>query len=343
MHKRDITVDIIRGIAIFTMVASNMTPYVFDGKLPLWFRFYGTFAAPLFVFLAGMMVRMASVRAHSFSYYLLRGLALIGIGAVIDVYVWGLFPFLSVDVLYLLGLAMPFCYLAGRLPVAMQVCIALAFFAGMPGLQEWFAYRPAPDNFVIASGITLFEVWEDVDLLQSWLIDGWFPAFPWLGVAMAGYLTGTVRLRHASFANAKVLVSGAAALAAGAVWWRESATAHLARGGYPDLFYPPTLAFFLLAAGVVLLLFYLVDSGNDSAVYFPFTQYGKCSLLMYIAHTVVIGFYLRVHDEEFTVTGMGAFFRLYLLVMAGLLVLAWLANTLKPKKLPTAIRFFVGG
>lgn len=343
MHKRDITIDIIRGLAIFTMVASNMTPYVYDGELPLWFRFYGTFAAPLFVFLAGMMVKMASVRKHGFSYYLLRGLALLGVGAAIDTYVWGLYPFLSVDVLYLLGIAMPFCYLAGRMPILLQVGIAAAFFAGMPVLQEWSTYRPSPDNFVIASGIAFSAVWSQIDLVQSWLIDGWFPVFPWFGVALAGYLAGAVRMRRPSFGDGRVLAVGLGALLAGGNWWRQESIEHLARGGYPDLFYPPTLAFFLLAGGVVLLLFYLVDNTKNSVLYSPFALYGKCSLLMYIAHTVVIGVYFRGLDDDMSVNGLGSFFHLYLLVMAGLLALAWLVDVLKPKNLPPAIRFFLGG
>ena len=343
LRNRDISVDIIRGFAIFTMVASNMTPYVFDGELPLWFRFYGTFAAPLFVFLAGMMVKMASARKHGFSYYLWRGLALLGVGAAIDTYVWGLFPFLSVDVLYLLGIAMPFCYLVGRLPTAVQVVVTAALFAGVSILQEWSSYRSAPDNFVVASGISFSEVLDRVDLVQAWLIDGWFPVFPWLGVAMAGYLAGEVRIRRPSFTNATTFAIGLGALLVGGLMWQEDSTAHLARGGYPDLFYPPTLAFFLLAAGVVMLLFYFVDRTKSNRLYLPFNLYGRCSMLMYIAHTLVIGFYFRGRGDDLPLTSLTGFFRLYLLVMTGLLVLAVVVNALKPKNLHPAIRFFVGG
>ena len=342
MHKRDGTIDVIRGIAIFTMVASNMTPYTLAGDSPDWFRFYGTFAAPLFVFLAGMMIKLAGRRTHGFGYYLTRGLALMAVGAGIDAYIWGLVPFLTMDVLYLIGLSMPLCYLLGKFTAGMRYAITMAVFAALPSIQEWSPYRDAPDSFMIASGITLNEVAGQVHLAQSWFIDGWFPVFPWLGVAFAGYLAGEARLRHSSFANRKVLVAGLASLAIGTIWWQHQPVDRFARGGYPDLFYPPTLAFFFVAAGVAMLLFYFVDRNAANPLWRPFDVYGKCSLLMYILHLAVIGAYFWPQSQEGIVLGPADFLLSYLAFMMGLLLVAWLVGKAKPKTLHPAIRFFLG-
>ena len=343
MHKRDDTIDIIRGIAIFTMVASNMTPYVLIGDSPDWFRFYGTFAAPLFVFLAGMMIKVAgNNRQHSLGYYLTRGMALVGVGVAIDAYIWGLVPFLTMDVLYLIGLAMPLCYLLGKCSPMLRYIAVLAVFALTPFLQELFSYRNSPDSFVLASGISFAEVVDQTHFVRGWLIDGWFPIFPWLGVAFAGYLTGEVRIRYPSFASAKVLLTGLVSLLVGAVWWLTQPVERFTRGGYPDLFYPPTLAFFLVAAGVALLLFYLVDRTKNSFVYAPFKLYGKCSLLMYILHTIVIGEYFWPQSQDGVGLALGAFLQTYCFFMVGLLVVAGLVNQVKPKELHPAIRFFIG-
>lgn len=47
--KRDIVIDIIRGLAIFTMIAANMAGKLFAEPHPFGFRLYGSFAAPVFV------------------------------------------------------------------------------------------------------------------------------------------------------------------------------------------------------------------------------------------------------------------------------------------------------
>lgn len=49
MVMRDKTIDILRGLAIFTMIAANISPYVLIEPHPFWFRLYGSFAAPLFI------------------------------------------------------------------------------------------------------------------------------------------------------------------------------------------------------------------------------------------------------------------------------------------------------
>jgi len=50
VQKRDITMDIL------TMVAANMAAEVLAEPHPFWFRLYGTFAAPLFILISGLMV-----------------------------------------------------------------------------------------------------------------------------------------------------------------------------------------------------------------------------------------------------------------------------------------------
>ena len=50
---RDKTIDILRGLAIFTMIAANISPYVLIEPHPFWFRLYGSFAAPLFILISG--------------------------------------------------------------------------------------------------------------------------------------------------------------------------------------------------------------------------------------------------------------------------------------------------
>ena len=313
------------------MVASNLTPYALSGETPYWFRFYGTFAAPLFISLAGMMVAFAAQR-RGFWHFVRRGILIIAIGAILDTYVWGLVPFLTMDVLYLIGLAMPLTYLFGKVQLAWRIVITLALFAMTPHMQDFTGYRYAPAAFTISSGVQFMEVLREIPLAQSWLVDGWFPVFPWLGVAFAGQLAGTARQRIYSFANKTVFCIGLFFLAVGIYWWQTEPIERFARAGYPDLFYPPTLSFFLVAAGVFMLLFFLVDCTATSRIHLPFRLYGQCSLILYVLHSVVIGYYFIPRRASGSLHSWNEFLLDYLYFMGGLLVVAWCVTLLRGRK-----------
>src|SRR5262249_37801344 len=96
--RRDLTIDILRGLAVFTMVAANLAASALEGPHPLWFRLYGSFAAPLFVLLSGMMVAYTSRRqAHGLRYFASRGAVVVGIAALLEIAIWKFYPFMSVD------------------------------------------------------------------------------------------------------------------------------------------------------------------------------------------------------------------------------------------------------
>ncbi len=86
IQSRDTTIDTLRGLAIFTMVAANMAPGVLAEPHPFWFRIYGTFAAPLFILISGMMVTLTSkTKDHTLKYFFVRGVIIMIVGALIDV------------------------------------------------------------------------------------------------------------------------------------------------------------------------------------------------------------------------------------------------------------------
>ena len=83
--RRDIAIDILRGLAIFTMVAANMAGSMLIEPHPLAFRFYGSFAAPMFILITGMMtVSTSRGKKHGPGYYLIRG----GMILVIVIFPW---------------------------------------------------------------------------------------------------------------------------------------------------------------------------------------------------------------------------------------------------------------
>ena len=130
-QSRDVTVDTLRGLAIVTMIAANLAGPVLREPHPLWLRLYGSFAAAIFVFLSGMMVALtARVHGRAWTYFLARGTAIVVVGALIDVAIWQIAPFTSVDVLYLIGVSLPLCALVlSTPPAARWPMVALVFLA----------------------------------------------------------------------------------------------------------------------------------------------------------------------------------------------------------------------
>ena len=67
---RDDVIDLLRGFAVVTMIAANLSAKALAEPHPLWFRCFGSFAAPLFVLLAGMMIQKGHAEKN-------RGLSLL--------------------------------------------------------------------------------------------------------------------------------------------------------------------------------------------------------------------------------------------------------------------------
>src|SRR5688572_19522203 len=99
-------IDALRGAAIVSMFAANLAGPCLEATHPLWLRIYGSFAAPAFVFLAGLMTTIGR-RPAPLLRLLWRAVVLLALGAAIDVLCWGAAPFATFDVLYLLALALP--------------------------------------------------------------------------------------------------------------------------------------------------------------------------------------------------------------------------------------------
>jgi uncharacterized membrane protein len=152
LKTRDLSIDALRGMAIFAMIGANMAANNYTEPHPFLFRLFGSFAAPTFVFLSGFMVPHTSFGGkRGFSYYLWRGLAIIGIACLIDVLLWGLVPLVSFDVLYVIGISMPLAFLFTRVNKWWCLMFALVFFLLTPFIQMKIPYSALPDEIMINS------------------------------------------------------------------------------------------------------------------------------------------------------------------------------------------------
>lgn len=304
-------IDALRGAAIVTMFAANLAGPCLRPPHPMWLRIYGSFAAPTFVLLAGMMTSLSSNPAP-LNRLLKRSALLLLLAAGIDLLCWGIDPFETFDVLYLLGLALPIAGLCSRLPLRGHLLIAVGIVLVTPWLHRAVGYGPLlPDRLAYP-----WPAWRRL------LVDGWFPVFPWLGLALLGGVVG--RLQPLSETRRPWLIPlGSALLTAGAVAWWLAPPALVTRDGYSELFYPPSPQYLAVAFGAVLLMLALFDKLERRFSLSWLVVLGRSSLLLYVAHVALIAFVL---DEWFEGQTLPAFLALYGVMALSLWSVAWLTQ-----------------
>jgi uncharacterized membrane protein len=279
-RARDPDVDALRGFAIVAMVAANMAAHSLRDPHPGAFRVYGSLAAPTFIFLSGMMAgerreagRLGLARAVK------RALLLLGWAVALDVVVWRVAPFETFDVLYVIGLALPAVWLCGALSPSRHALVAVSVLLLTPWLQHRLGYRLSFADETPGQ----FFAWRRL------LVDGWFPAFPWLGVALTGALLGRLRRVGSPLAAPRARLVLSAVLGAGGVLlWLAAPLPFPTRSGYSELFYPPSLAVVSMALAVVLALL-----GTLPSLRLPLgwlALLGRASLTLYVVHCVVVAF-----------------------------------------------------
>lgn len=344
---RDIPVDILRGFAIAIMVGANLVPYALAPPAPFWLRLVSSVAAPLFIFISGMMVALScSTKKRPFRYFLIRGGFVILIAALLDLGVAGLVPFLSVDVLYLIGISLPVAWLFLNLGLRERMLVIASVLIATPLLQSFAGYGGLPLQIPVLSFLSGAALPAPALVIHQWLIDGWFPLFPWIVISLLGAQAGTFRWRDGtivSFANREIALLAGGMFITGALFWYLWPGAMLTRYGYVELFYPPTMEFMLAITGLIFCLFVLADhlvaAGFRSDV---LKAMGECSLAIYILHILVIG---RLIEPLGLSVPFLLFVAGYALLLAGMIVAAYLIRYIRGiLKAPSfVVRTLIGG
>jgi uncharacterized membrane protein len=341
--RRDLSIDVLRGVAVFTMIAANLAASALEGPHPLWFRLYGSFAAPLFVLLSGMMVAYTAKRkVYGFGHFAARGAIVIAIAALLEVVIWKFFPFMSVDVLYLIGVSLPLVYLALRMSPPARWTIVAIIFLFTPVLQQILGYADYPTEVALSTDPG--DAVDATSIFNHWLLDGWFPLFPWFGFALLGAQLADLRVRQKVRDLGRVrgsLATGAALFVSGTlIWWMYPGDL-LTRGGYSELFYPPTPGFIITASGLAMMLLATIDWKPDLALYRPLRLLGESALLMYLLHIVLIKYVVAPEWED---ESLETFIFLYAGMVLGLLVVAYAGRGIKSRwrHLPLPVRVLLG-
>lgn len=344
---RDLSVDLLRGLAIAIMVGANLIPFLLAPPAPFWLRVIASVAAPLFIFLSGMMVALSFRRKkHSLSYFLLRGGFVVLLGALLDLLARGAVPFLDFDVLYLIGISLPLACLFLTLDLRKRAIVLLSIIAVTPLMQAFFGYSGLPLQVPVIPLPAGPALPAASVVLKQWLVEGWFPLFPWLAVALLGAHAGTFRWQEdgiQSFADRKLSLLGGGALVAGALFLYLVPGPALTPYGYVELFYPPTLEFLLFVTGTIFCLFIaadiLVTTGRPFG---PLQVMGQCSLAIYVIHTLIIELWIRPLELQ---VSLPSFLAGYLIFISGMVILAYGIRSLRLRLARPSfiVRILIGG
>lgn len=341
--KRYPSIDIFRGVAIFTMLCANSAAESLAAPHSYLVRIYGSFAAPIFVFLAGFMVGIG-MKKHSPGYFFIRALEIIAVAALIDWFIWRVYPFTTFDVLYLTAFGIIISSVIFKANVNVRIILMLIFFALGPILQHVVGYN---------EGVTEFSRFPTVDApnpvvsgtawwFKSWLIDGWFPVFPWVGFTIAGSL---VYSHGAVFSKMwRIFFPVGLLMFFSGITWMFYHRPIAEREGYSELFYPPGVAYITAALGAIMMGVTMLQFLKPRFGLQLLRYLGSASLFVYIVHSAVIAFVLDEYCTEFT---LGNFILLYICFALFMITLCAILFELKKKawwkKLPWPLHFLLGG
>ena len=289
-NKRDRVIDILRGLAIVCMILANFSPYVVDAP-HFTLRFIYSIAAPIFILLSNFMIAYNYyIKKYNYTYYLNRGLYLIFWAVFIDTIVCRIFPFTSFDVLYLIGFSIILNCLFLRVNSFIILIVANIIFVLTYYFQSILGYIEVPKEALLFN----FEEFKEVLFnyaVKQFFVDGWFPIFPFEGIALMGLFYFWLYLNKKDIFLNKffIFINFIVFVFLSFILYKISGSLYI-RLGYAELFYPPTLFFIYWSVSFINLLFsffiFLNNKNIDNYLFHILSVLGRNSLFIYVVHLI---------------------------------------------------------
>jgi hypothetical protein len=325
------SIDIIRGFAILIMIFANAYPYLYPVEYcPKLLRLLFSSAAPIFIFLSGVSLRLAQENGKEIKSLILRAFQILFFAIIIDMLIWSISPFITMDVLYLISysLLLTILLISFSDKIKLITAIVIVIFISVTNNYYNFELNEIPlGRFFSENSLFLF--------LHHVFIDGWFPVFPWTGFTILGYLICKNRITLSKYSN-YMLLSGITFIFGFSLLYNlELVNLNPIRDGYTEIFYPVSIPFLFYIFGLFLLITPLFNFNlwGFSLV----SLFGKFSLPIYFIHTFLIKFYIPFfsqsadHFNKFIF--LSGVLTLYLLIFVYVFLIKSLANKIKKNRL----------
>lgn len=340
--KRDETIDIVRGLAVCVMLAANMAPS-FARQTPYLLRVIFSSAAPIFVTFAGAMITRSVItnNMHGIIYFLQRGMFFLFCGALLDITANAI-PFITVDVLSFIGVSMPVLYLIAHCRTRVIIMMTGAIFILTFVFQQVMGYSPQIIYAHIGENVFV----SPVEIMKHWMVDGWFPLFPWLGYGACGVLLARLRWQSAAgfktFNRKAVLLPAISLFIAGLAMMSMFPGPQNIRSGYQEIFYPNRPGFLTWSLSLIFCLVGLVDATRSFKMWKLFRPLGEAPFFVYIGHLLMIG--VVIEDYFPSMDACTYFMNFTGLFIVFFISTAWLRKVRKSyKNMPTVLRWVIGG
>lgn len=281
-------IDLLRTAAIFIMIIANASPYLVKGTISYEFRLFCSLAAPVFIFLSGFVLSI-SIKPGEKNWAKWRNAGyLIATGTFIDSVIWGIKPFNTFDILYLIGFSLLINLAIRNSSLALKGIIWLAIIFIHFGLNNDSNYRFANNDILLANSLQAEHLFE----FKRLFLDGWFPLFPWLSFSVLGSIIGDIYKKK--WLKNYIIFFCLFACVLSAIYLVNNPIAQGIRNGYVELFYPVELPYLLFTTTLTLV----VSMVAIQILYLPsffshIAKLGEQSLFVYVLHTVLISFVLQ--------------------------------------------------
>jgi fucose 4-O-acetylase-like acetyltransferase len=294
-NNRIVAIDFLRSISIIIMIMANSAAYVLEKPHSLLLRFIFSLAAPTFIFLSGYSFNISFKNKFSKKDKYLTGIFLFITAGFIDIFIWHIYPFCTFDVLYLIATGIIINTLIANWHYNSKLILILILIVLHLVFLKVTNYRFEITEIEITENPkTVLNIFaNDVQMWKRFLLDGWFPVFPWLAFAIAG---NVIAERTTSIINNKTIyiITSVFIIFCGILLFINLTPNQLERDDYLELFYPPNAFFIISVTG--LLIFSIVFSykinKTTNKFMLTFCELGKKSLFVYILHSAVISFYI---------------------------------------------------
>jgi surface polysaccharide O-acyltransferase-like enzyme len=211
---------------------------------------------------------------------------------LIDVFIWGIYPLVTYDVLYLIGISIIFNSLVRHFETKVKITLTILIFLIYFMTSNFLDYRFEINEFYIDDISSLLNFKNlFLNSLQRMIYDGWFPILPWIAFPIIGSLIpqyNVILIKHLRFFK----LLGIILILYGIINLTKNQVYQSERENYLEIFYPITLNYLFFVLGIIM--FISIDTLNKlSGSYWVITktkEMGKNSLFIYIIHSMFIRF-----------------------------------------------------
>jgi uncharacterized membrane protein len=333
------SIDKLRGIAVMIMIVANSYPYFVPIEYcPPFLRVVFSSAAPVFIFLSGFSFRLAIENGKRSNALVKRALQVLFYAVIIDLCVWQIVPFSTMDVLYLISFSLLLTLMIVKLSEKVISIIVLTTIFSVFIIPDFYQFNLQEFTLGVQLPHHFFS-----QIVHHMLVDGWFPILPWTGFVLLGYFIAKHRLVLAKYKRYFLILGMSLILVYYMMIQLSYIPVNPLRDGYCEIFYPVQWPFLFFIFGIYSSIIFLVST--EWKGFSQISGVGKFSLPVYLIHVVLIKLFIPLFDqdkENFNMLLMlTGFLMLYLAVFCYLYILKRLL-TLKQVKESGVLKFLLG-